>query len=125
MNNNSDEDIEKIEIQNKREKLQEFLNDQIGLMQVCQKCRMCLRVCPTYNGWYTEGPFGRIIATYYHYNYGIGTKEELSKILYTCTTCKKCQVMCKKVAMGVQTTDIIIGARRLLVEEIELKMTNS
>ena len=108
-------------IQQKEEEFKNFLAEQIDLMTICQKCRMCLRVCPTYTGWYTEGPYGRIIATYYHYKYGIGSKQELSALLYTCTTCKKCQVLCKKMAMGVQTTDLIIAARRLLVQEINIE----
>ena len=107
-------------IQKKREEFQKYLSEQIDLMKICQKCRMCLRVCPTYMGWYTEGPFGRVIAAYYHYKYGIGSKQELSALLFTCTTCKKCQVLCKKMAMGVQTTDLIIAARKLLVEEIAI-----
>ena len=116
---NRKENIDKT-IQQKKEEFNSFLFEQIDLMKICQKCRMCLRVCPTYMGWYTEGPFGRIIATYYHYKYGIGSKQELSSLLFTCTTCKKCQVLCKKMAMGVQTTDLIIAARRLLVDEIEI-----
>ncbi len=107
---------ENSEIEKRRSELTDLLSDEIDLLKVCQKCKMCLRVCPLYTDWYTEGPVGRILAIYYHFNYGIGTKKELADLLFTCTTCRKCQNLCKQMAMGVKTTDLIVKARRILVE---------
>ena len=107
---------EKTDIEKRREDLTRLLSEEIDLLKVCQKCKMCLSVCPLYKGWYTEGPVGRIMAIYYHFNYGVGTKKELADLLFTCTTCRKCQNLCKKMAMGVKTTDLIVQARRILVE---------
>lgn len=108
--------IENENIEKRKAELDDLLSEVIDLLKVCQKCKMCLSVCPLYKDWYTEGPIGRLLAVYYHFNYGVGTKQELTDILFTCTTCKKCQNLCKQMAMGVETTDLIIKARRILVE---------
>ena len=111
---------EKSEMEKRRTELHDLLAEEIDLLKVCQKCKMCLSVCPLYKDWYTEGPIGRILAIYYHFNYNIGSKQELSDLLFSCTTCRKCQVLCKQMAMGVKTTDLIVMARRILVEMQEL-----
>ena len=107
---------ENAEIEKRRAALDNIISETLDLLKLCQKCKMCLHACPLYTGWYTEGPVGRILAIYYHFNYGVGTKQELADLLYKCTTCKKCQNMCKQMAMGVKTTDLIVQARRILVE---------
>lgn len=100
---------------NGEEELKDLIDEELDLLSDCQKCKMCLRVCPTYEGWYTQGPVGRLMAVYYYYKYGLGDKKQLSSLLYTCTTCRRCQTLCKTMSTGVRSTDIIIKARNLLV----------
>ena len=114
------ESDDKKELDQRRIDLAALLSEATDLLQVCQKCKMCLSVCPLYTRWYTEGPIGRILAIYYHLKYDIGSREELSKLLFTCTTCRKCQTLCKEMAMGVDTTDLIVMARQILVETINV-----
>ena len=89
----------------------------IDAIQVCRKCRMCVSVCPTYEGWFTQCSMGRLIAINLHLKYGLGTLEELSKLLFACTSCRRCEEKCKMVSMGVSPADIIVRARQLLVEK--------
>jgi Fe-S oxidoreductase len=116
---------EETDIEKRREALTKLLSEETDSLKICQKCKMCLSVCPVYEGWYTEGPVGRITAIYYHFNYGVGTKKELADLLYSCATCRKCQTLCKQMAMGVETTDLIVQARHILVEMQDLGETEN
>ena len=83
-------------------------------VQQCSKCKMCVAVCPTYETWLTEGPVGKLQATYYHIKHGIGTDKELSDLLFRCTTCGKCKLQCSSFSAGTDTVGTIVNARRLL-----------
>lgn len=99
--------------------LKQLLDKELDLLSDCQKCKQCVRFCPTYEGWYGRSPVGRLMAIYYHFKYGLGSDRELAELLYTCTGCRKCQTACKLMATGVKSTDIIMVARQLLVKSIQ------
>ena len=94
---------------------EKFREDMLEAIRVCKRCRMCVATCPTYEGWLTQTPVGRISAIYYHLLYGVGSDEELSALLYSCTTCRRCKERCKELMTGANPSDIIVKARELLV----------
>jgi heterodisulfide reductase subunit C len=53
--------------------------------------------------------------------YGLGSIEELSEMLYACTTCRRCQERCKMLSTDCGPADIILKARRYLVKRAELE----
>ena len=85
----------------------------------CFKCRMCVTACPTYEGWLSYSPIGRILAINYHFKYGLGSKEELSDLLFSCAICRRCQERCKAVGTGSNPTDVIVKARTLLIRDAQ------
>lgn len=91
----------------------------LGLIEVCRKCRMCADTCPTYEGWLSQSPMGRVTSIYYHFKYGVGSREELSALLYSCASCGKCRERCRAVNAGANPSDIIIKARQLLVAMVQ------
>lgn len=96
--------------------IKELEGEILDLLSDCQRCRMCIRVCPTYEGWYTQSPMGRLMAIHYHLKYGLGSEAELSNLLFACTACRKCKLICKVMSGGAESTDIILKARNLLVK---------
>jgi Fe-S oxidoreductase len=59
---------------------------------------------------------GRLVAINLHFKYGLGSKEELSDLLYSCTTCRRCEEQCRMISVGVSPADTILKARELLVK---------
>lgn len=112
---------EAVETEKQDKESQKLLEQELDLLADCQKCKQCLRVCPTYEGWYSKSPVGRLMAIYYYLKYGLGTEEKLSDLLFTCTTCRKCQTLCKTMGPGVKSTDIIVKARNLLVKKAQAR----
>lgn len=96
---------------------EEIIREVIEAIQICRKCRMCIPVCPTYEGWFTQSSMGRLTSINLHFKYGLGTLENLSTLLYACTTCRRCEERCRMVSMGVSPADIIVRARQLLVKK--------
>lgn len=90
-------------------------------IQLCIKCRMCVNMCPTYEGWSTQGPYGRLMAINLHFKYGLGSEEELSDLLFACTTCRRCQERCKMLSTSAGSTDTIVKARNLLVKRAQAR----
>jgi Fe-S oxidoreductase len=93
-------------------------------VQICRKCRMCVSMCPTHEGWFTQSAMGRLTAINLHLKYGLGSDAELSKLLYACTSCRRCEERCKIVSMGVSPADIIIKTKALLVKRQEYSEKN-
>ena len=98
---------------NDYKKLQNDISDQ---MMLCSKCRMCVAVCPTNEGWYSQSAYGRLSAIKLYFILGAGTKTGLSKLLYSCAVCRRCQEMCRMLSMDAKPSDIILRARELLVK---------
>ena len=84
-------------------------------VQRCWKCRMCVAMCPTYEGWITESPAGRLMAINLFVKYKLGDVKRLSDILYSCAACRRCQERCRELSTDCRPADIIIAARQYLV----------
>jgi Fe-S oxidoreductase len=99
-----------------KDSLKELEKEVLEAIQICRKCRICIAMCPTFEGWFTQSSMGRLTAINCHFKYGLGNEEELIKLLFACTTCRRCEERCKMVSMGVSPTDIILKTRQLLVK---------
>lgn len=88
-------------------------------VQRCWKCRMCVAMCPTYEGWFTQSTAGRLMAINLYIKHGLGSLEELSNILYSCTTCRRCQERCRALSTDCRPADTILKARQYLVKKAE------
>jgi len=97
-----------------------WLEDKIidGIRQ-CSHCRMCVTACPTYEGWFTQTSMGRLAAIYAYLRYGLGSEEELSNLLFSCSTCRRCQSLCRAMSAGTDTTDLIVETRNYLAKRAE------
>ena len=93
-------------------------------IQRCINCRMCLNMCPTYEGWFTQGSFGRLVAINAHFKYGLGSPKRLSDLLYSCTTCRRCQERCKMLCTNASPADTILKAKTLLVKRAQMAERN-
>lgn len=90
-------------------------------VQRCWKCKMCVGMCPTYEGWFTQSTAGRLMAINLYIKHGLGSIEDLSDILYSCTTCRRCQERCKSLSTDCRPADTILKARQYLVKLAEPK----
>ena len=97
--------------------IEEMEREMLSTLQLCIKCRMCVNMCPTYEGWFTQSPFGRLSAINLHFRYGLGSEAELSTLIYSCATCRRCQERCKMLSTNANPTDVILKARNLLVKK--------
>lgn len=85
----------------------------------CWKCRMCVAMCPTYEGWFTQSTPGRLMSINLYIKHGLGGLEELADILYACTTCRRCQERCRALSTDCRPADTILKARQYLVRLVE------
>ena len=99
--------------------LQRLEDEIINGVQQCSHCRMCVSVCPTCEGWFTQSSMGRLAAIYAHLKYGLGSEEELSNLLFACSTCRRCQNLCRAMSAGADTTDLIVKTRNFLAKRAE------
>jgi Fe-S oxidoreductase len=83
----------------------------------CEKCHFCNTVCPVVDTRVTQGPFGINRAIYYGLKWN-EFNEELRDLVYSCSTCGKCDLMCKKVSRALPLTELIEKARELILEKI-------
>ena len=86
-------------------------------VQTCIRCRMCVNMCPTYEGWFTQSSAGRLAAINLRLRYNIGEDEELSRLLYDCATCRRCQERCKMFSTNTSPADIILKTRQWLAKK--------
>ena len=86
-------------------------------VQRCWKCKMCVAMCPTYEGWFTQSTAGRLMAVNLYIKHGLGNIEDLSQILYGCTTCRRCQERCRELSTDCRPADTILKARQYLVKK--------
>ena len=98
--------------------------DILDILSYCINCRFCLPSCPRFEittGDISEGASGITRALYYVVKWGETDKEilnELRDILYSCTTCRNCEIACKNLSTGTKLTDAIEKGRQLLIEEM-------
>ena len=88
-------------------------------VQRCWKCRMCVAMCPTYEGWFTQSAAGRLMAINLFIKQGLGDVKTLSDILYSCAACRRCQERCMELSTDCRPADTILKARQYLVKLVE------
>ena len=101
--------------------LEETMKEILDSIHACRRCRMCVDMCPTHEGWLTQSSMGRLAAIYLHFKYGVGNEEELSTLLYSCASCRRCEERCRMLSVGLSPADIIIGARQVLVSRAQIR----
>jgi len=98
--------------------------DILDILSYCINCRFCLPSCPLFEitkGNVSQGASGITQALYYAVKWGEADKEtinELRDILYSCTTCKNCELACRSLSTSVKLVDAIEMGRQLLIEEM-------
>jgi len=98
--------------------------DILDILDYCINCRFCLPSCPLFDitvGDMKQGASGVTRALYYAVKWGMTDKEtlnELRDIVYSCMTCKNCEIACKKLATATKLVDAIEKGRQLLIEEM-------
>jgi len=93
-------------------------------VQRCWKCKMCVGMCPTYEGWFTQSTAGRLMAINLYIKHELGSLEDLSNILYSCTMCRRCQERCRALSTDCRPADTIVKARKYLVKKTESQEEN-
>jgi len=95
------------------ESMVRFLNE---ALISCEKCHLCNTVCPVCDPRVTQGPYGINRSIYYGLKWNQFT-EKLRDLIYSCTTCGKCEIKCKGVSRALPLVEIIEKARELLLVE--------
>jgi Fe-S oxidoreductase len=109
---------------NVQEATQELRKEILDILSTCINCRFCLPSCPRFDitsGDISQGASGITRALYYTVKWGETDREtlqELRDILYSCMTCKNCEVACKNLSTGTKLVDAIEKGRQLLIEEM-------
>ena len=106
------------------EKLKALEKEITDSVQRCWKCKMCVVMCPTYEGWFTQSTAGRLMAINLYIKHGLGNIEDLSGILYGCTTCRRCQERCRELSTDCRPADTILKARQYLVRKAQAEKGN-
>jgi len=98
--------------------------DILDILGYCINCRFCLPSCPRFDitaGDISQGASGITRALYYTVKWEETDKEilnELRDILYSCMTCKNCEIACKNLSTATKLVDAIEKGRQLLIEEM-------
>ena len=91
----------------------------------CINCNFCFTACPLFKsmkGFMTNGPSGLLQSIYYALHWDLLDKkhhEDIINILYSCTTCRRCQERCRALATDCRPADTILKARQYLVNMVE------
>lgn len=101
--------------------LQQLEKEITDNVQRCWKCRMCVAMCPTYEGWSSQSAAGRLMAINLYIKHGLGDEKDLSEILYSCATCRRCQERCRELSTDCRPADTILKARQYLVKKAEAR----
>ena len=103
---------------------EELRKDILDILDYCINCRFCLPSCPLFDitsGGVSQGASGITRALYYVVKWGETDKEilnELRDILYSCMTCRNCEIACKRLSTATKLVDAIEKGRQLLIEEM-------
>jgi Fe-S oxidoreductase len=103
---------------------EQLKKDILDILGICINCRFCLPSCPRFDitsGETSCGGSGLTRALYYAVKWEMTDREtltELRDMLYSCMTCKSCEVACKKLSTATKLMDAIEKGRQLLIEEM-------
>jgi len=103
---------------------EQLRKDILDILGYCINCRFCLPSCPRFDittGDVSQGASGITRALYYTVKWGERDREtlnELRDILYSCMTCKNCEIACKNLGTATKLLDAIEKGRQLLIEEM-------
>lgn len=103
---------------------QKLSKDILDILGYCINCRFCLPSCPLFDitaGDTRQGASGVTRSLYYAVKWDETDKEilnELRDIVYSCMTCKNCEIACKNLATATKLVDAIEKGRQLLIEEM-------
>lgn len=98
--------------------------DILDILSYCINCRFCFPSCPLFDitaGNTRQGASGVTRSLYYAVKWNMTDKEalnELRDIVYSCMTCKNCEIACKNLATATKLVDAIEKGRQLLIEEM-------
>ena len=90
----------------------------------CMNCRFCLPACPLFEieeNSVSGGASGITRALYWLLKWDEAdraTLTEMRDVLYSCTTCRNCEVACEQNATGVKLVDAIEAGREWLIEKM-------
>jgi heterodisulfide reductase subunit C len=101
--------------------IEELKKEILDNIQRCWKCRMCVAMCPTHEGWSTQSAAGRLMAINAHLKFNLGSEEELSNLLFACATCRRCQERCRALSTDACPSETIIKARQLLIKRAQTR----
>lgn len=107
--------------QDVREKLK---TDILDILEYCINCRFCMPSCPRFDittGDMCQGASGLTRALYYTVKWGLTDKDDLNELrdlVYSCMTCKNCEIACKNLSTGTKLVDAIEKGRQLLIEDM-------
>ena len=103
---------------------EELRKDILDILGYCINCRFCLPSCPRFeitSGEICQGASGITRSLYYAVKWRLTDKailNELRDIVYSCMTCKNCEIACKNLSTGTRLLDAIEKGRQLLLEEM-------
>lgn len=101
---------------------EELRKDILDILGYCINCRFCLPSCPRFEittGEICQGASGITRSLYYAVKWRLTDKailNELRDIVYSCMTCKNCEIACKNLSTGTKLLDAIEKGRQVLVE---------
>lgn len=95
------------------------MNAYLAAARRCIRCGLCLNSCPLSRLWPPVGepgtPRGKMAVLRRVLEGDLGLDEAAqAEFWYRCTGCKACEAACP---LGVPVVDLVVGARRLLVEQ--------
>lgn len=85
-------------------------------LSACMKCHLCNLFCPLVDTRVTQGSYGINRSIYYGIKWNEFT-ESLRDLVYSCTTCGKCEVMCTKVSRALPLRELIEKTREYMLVE--------
>lgn len=95
------------------EEIEKYIEKELS---ACMKCHLCNMFCPIVDTRVTQGSFGINRAIYYGLKWNEFTPS-LRDLVYSCTTCGKCEVMCTKVSRALPLRKLVEKAREYMLVE--------